>query len=129
MAFIILGVVLILLNLVGVGVFGSWVWAGDWWKMCWPFGLALAWWTFADKTGFTKRREMQKMEDRKLARRRKNMVSLGIDPRSRERAERGKVVRQSRPEKQAETAQRKNRETMARSSRHDSQASSQFDKT
>lgn len=84
MLFVIVGVLIIVTNLVGIGPFAGWNWefTGDLWKFCVPFALAIAWWSFADKSGMNKRREMQKMDDKKAARRQENMVSLGTDTRS-----------------------------------------------
>jgi small Trp-rich protein len=48
-----------------------------------PFGLAVAWWTWADQTGYTKRRAMEKMEQRKRDRIEKNKEALGMAPRRR----------------------------------------------
>lgn len=130
MWFVILGVLLILLNLAGIGFAAPWVWPGDWWKMCWPFGLALLWWAYADRSGLTKKREMDKMEQRKKARRRKSMEALGMNPRERERTERSKREGRFQPSKidlEREARNRRNKETIARSSRHDSQQSSGFD--
>jgi small Trp-rich protein len=83
MWFVLLGLLLIVLNLLNIGFFGTWEWPGDWWKMCWPFGLAMAWWYYADASGLTKRREIEKMEAKKHARRTKNLVSLGMDHKGR----------------------------------------------
>lgn len=130
MWFVILGVILIVLNLLGIGMFGAWVWPGDWWKMCWPFGLAFLWWIYADRSGLTKRREMDKMEQRKQERRNKSMVALGMNPRERQRADRSKKLQEIRSSKYERTQaanQRKNKDTIARSSRIDSQQSRSVD--
>ena len=79
MWFVLLGCLLIVLNLLNIGPFGVWEWPGDWWKMCWPFGLAAIWWWYADKSGFTRQREMDKMEKKKKDRRIKNLEALGMD--------------------------------------------------
>ena len=85
MLFVIVGLVLIVLNIADIGPFGHWNWEffGDLWKFCVPFVLAIIWWVYSDKSGLNKRREMQRMEDRKKARREENLVSLGMDARSR----------------------------------------------
>ena len=83
MWFVLLGVLLIVLNLLGIGLFGAWEWPGDWWKMCWPFGLAAAWWVFSDSVGLTRQREIEKMEEKKRERRKKSLVSLGMDEKGR----------------------------------------------
>jgi small Trp-rich protein len=85
MFFVIVGVVLILLNLAGIGPFALWNWdlTGDLWKFCVPFALAAVWWAWADGSGYNKRRETEKMEARKTARRASNMEALGMDDRGR----------------------------------------------
>ena len=81
MYFIIVGVVIILMNLLGFGPPANWTWniSGDLWKFCVPFALAVVWWAFADSTGYTKRREMEKMDQRKRERREQNLEALGMD--------------------------------------------------
>jgi hypothetical protein len=44
-----------------------------------PFAAAAVWWAFADSSGITQRREMDKLEEKKIERRRKAMEALGID--------------------------------------------------
>ena len=85
MWFIIVGVALIATNLMGVGPAAPWTWelSGDLWKFAAPFALAIIWWTWADVSGLNKRREMDKMEDKKRTRRKENLVSLGMDTRAR----------------------------------------------
>lgn len=53
----------------------------DWWWLLVPLGITAAWWTFADLTGYTKRREMEKMENRKNDRLAKQREVLGLAPR------------------------------------------------
>ena len=74
MLFVALGLVLIALNLAGIGPVGAWNWEffGDLWKFCVPFVLAIVWWVYSDKSGLNKRREMERMEDKKKARRAKD---------------------------------------------------------
>ncbi len=50
-----------------------------WWIVLTPFGLAAAWWAFADSTGLTQRRAIEKMDERKRARRERDMKALGLD--------------------------------------------------
>jgi small Trp-rich protein len=64
-----------------VGPIGAW----PWWLIALPFGAASVWWWWADTTGWTKRREMDKMEARKADRRAKNMQALGMDAKGRRR--------------------------------------------
>ena len=85
MFFVIVGVLLIVLNLVGIGPMGLWNWeiTGDLWKFVLPFILAVLWWWWADATGLNKRREMDKMAAKKHKRREENLEALGMSPRSR----------------------------------------------
>ena len=85
MFFVIVGVVIIALNLLGIGPVGDWNWnfTGDVWKFTVPFIMAAAWWAWADKSGLNKRREIEKMEARKRARREDNLEAMGLDRRAR----------------------------------------------
>src|SRR5262249_50603844 len=53
---------------------GNW----SWWAVLWPFPLAIVWWSISDSMGLTQKREMRKMEEKKVTRRLKAMESLGI---------------------------------------------------
>ena len=85
MFFVLVGVLIIVLNLLGIGPFGDWNWnfTGDVWKFTVPFILAALWWAWADKSGLNKRREMEKMEARKQNRRKDNLAAMGLDTRAR----------------------------------------------
>ena len=85
MFFVIVGVLIIVLNLLGIGPFGDWNWnfTGDVWKFTVPFILAALWWAWADRSGLNKRREMEKMEARKQNRRKENLAAMGLDTRAR----------------------------------------------
>jgi small Trp-rich protein len=85
MIFVVIGVLLIVLNLLGIGPMGNWTWnlTGDLWKFAFPFACAVIWWVWADKTGYTKRREMERMDERKELRRQKNLDALGLDTHAR----------------------------------------------
>ena len=75
MWFIVLGVLLIALKLAEVGFVAEWTW----WAVLSPFAVAAVWWAYADASGLTKKREMDKLEDKKAERRRRSMEALGID--------------------------------------------------
>ncbi len=85
MLFVAIGVLLIALNLFDIGPFGAWNWEffGDMWKFCVPFVFAVIWWAWTDKSGLDKRREMNRMEKKKQARREENLTALGMGQRSR----------------------------------------------
>jgi len=88
MFFIIVGVLIIALNLLGIGPVGAWNWdfTGDVWKFTVPFILAALWWAWADKSGLNKCREIEKMEARKQNRRNENLAAMGLDTRARRKA-------------------------------------------
>ena len=77
MPMVILGVLLLVAKLAEYGPFATW----SWWIVLAPFGLAMLWWQFADSSGLTKRREMDKMEARKVDRRQRAMEALGMGKR------------------------------------------------
>ncbi len=79
MGFVIVGVLLIALKLGAVAFFANW----SWWIILSPFALAVAWWTWSDASGYTSRKEMDKLDERKEKRRAESMVKLGIDPKKR----------------------------------------------
>ncbi|MGZ5130030.1 MAG: TIGR04438 family Trp-rich protein [Caldimonas sp.] len=89
MLFVAIGLLLIVLNLANIGPFGAWNWEffGDLWKFVVPFLFAVAWWVYSDKSGLNKRREMDRMEQKKKDRRQENLVSLGMDTRARRKSQ------------------------------------------
>jgi small Trp-rich protein len=52
----------------------------SWWWVMSPFVLAAAWWWFADATGYTKRKQMEKMDDRVKDRLDRTRKGLGMKP-------------------------------------------------
>ena len=92
MAFIVIGVLIIAAHFAGFGPMAHWTWnlTGDLWKFCVPFALAAIWWAWADGSGLTKRREMDKMDQRRRERREKNLVSLGMEKTARRARKSGK---------------------------------------
>ena len=81
MPMVIVGVLLLAAKMAEFGPFATW----SWWIVLAPFGLAVLWWEFADSSGWTKRREMDKMEARKVNRRQRMMESLGLGTKRRDR--------------------------------------------
>ena len=79
MYLIVIGVLTLALKLAEVGPVGQW----SWWLVLAPFGGAALWWAWADASGWSKRRAMDKMEERKDKRRLRNMEALGTEPRRR----------------------------------------------
>ena len=68
-----LGVILLLMKYLEVSPVVGW----DWWVVLAPFGVASAWWAWADSTGWTKKKAMQREIERKEARVEKNRESIG----------------------------------------------------
>ena len=55
----------------------------SWWVLLIPFALAVAWWAWADSTGYTKKKEMDKMDLRKQVRIEKQREAMGMLPKKR----------------------------------------------
>lgn len=71
---LLLGVLLMLLKYLEIGPVANWSW---WWVLS-PFAVAAAWWAWADATGYTKRKAMEKMEERKKNRIDRHKEALGM---------------------------------------------------
>ncbi|MBT9553375.1 MAG: TIGR04438 family Trp-rich protein [Hydrogenophaga sp.] len=74
MYLLILGIALMVLKYLEIGFVAglSWLWVLS------PFALAVVWWAWADATGYTKRKEMEKMDQKKQERIDKQRAALGI---------------------------------------------------
>ncbi|MBL8304080.1 MAG: TIGR04438 family Trp-rich protein [Ideonella sp.] len=81
MYFVLLGVLLLVLKMAELGPVAAW----SWWIVLAPFGLAVLWWGWADATGYYKRREMRKLDEKRLLRRERDMDALGTNPKKRGR--------------------------------------------
>jgi small Trp-rich protein len=79
MYLIVIGVLLLVLKFADFGPVGQW----SWWIVLAPFAGAAIWWAWADASGWSKRRAMDRMQDKKDERRRRNMEALGTEPRRR----------------------------------------------
>jgi small Trp-rich protein len=77
MYFLGLGIVLLALKYLEIGPVAAWE---SWWVLS-PFGLAVAWWAWADWSGYTKKKAVEKEYGRKQARIDKSRESLGIKSR------------------------------------------------
>ncbi len=80
MYFLGIGIVLLLLKFFEIGFVGRWDWAAQWYFFAGPFILAAAWWAYADWSGYTKKKAMDKMELRKQNRLAKNRDAMGMGP-------------------------------------------------
>jgi small Trp-rich protein len=74
MLFLGLGIILLLLKYLEIGAPAAW----PWWVVLSPFALAAAWWTFADWSGYTKRKAVERENARKQARVDKAREQLGL---------------------------------------------------
>jgi small Trp-rich protein len=74
MLFLLLGVLGAVLKYLEVGFIAQW----SWWIMLIPFALAVAWWAYADASGYTKRRVMEKEDLRKQNRIDRQRSALGM---------------------------------------------------
>ena len=73
-----LGVILLLLKWQGIGMVADWSW---WWVLS-PFVGAMLWWTWADWSGYTKRKAMERDDERKLERINRHRAALGQKPKT-----------------------------------------------
>lgn len=76
-----LGLVLLGMKYLGVGPVATW----DWWLVLVPFGLAVLWWTWADWSGYTKRKAMERENARRQARIDSNREALGTGSKKKRR--------------------------------------------
>jgi len=74
MYFLGLGVILLFLKYIEYGAVAAW----SWWVVLAPFGLAVAWWAWADASGYTKRKAVEKEYARKEERIEKSRVAMGM---------------------------------------------------
>jgi len=74
MYLLIAGIGLMLLKYFEIGFVAELSW---WWVLS-PFAMAVAWWAWADSTGYTKRKEMEKMDQKKQDRIDRQRQALGI---------------------------------------------------
>lgn len=81
MWFLAIGLVLLLLKLAAVAPVAEWSWL----IVLAPFALATAWWGWADKHGYTQKKAMERMDERKAARREKALEALGQSDKQRKR--------------------------------------------
>jgi small Trp-rich protein len=77
------GLILLLMKYLEIGFAAKWDWAGDWYLFAAPFFLAAAWWAWADWSGYTKRKAMEKMDQRKKDRLNSNRNAMGMGPKKR----------------------------------------------
>jgi small Trp-rich protein len=74
MYFLGLGILLLVMKYMEFGMVAEWTW---WWVLS-PFAMAVAWWAWADWSGYTKRTAVERENARKQARIDKSRAALGI---------------------------------------------------
>jgi len=79
MLFLLLGLLGIGLKYFEVGMVAGW----SWWIVLSPFALAVAWWAWADSSGYTKRKVIEREERRKHARIDRQRSNMGLPPNNR----------------------------------------------
>ena len=79
MLFLIAGIALLAMKYLEFGPVALW----DWWVVLSPFPLAVAWWAWADWSGYTKKKAVEKENAKKQARIDKSKQALGINTKKR----------------------------------------------
>jgi small Trp-rich protein len=76
MWFLMLGLAGAALKYFEIGPVAGW----SWWIVLAPFGLASIWWWFADWSGYTKRKVIERENERKQARIDRQRDNIGLPP-------------------------------------------------
>ncbi len=74
MYLLVLGIALLTLKYLEFGPVAQWSWS----LVLSPFVLAVVWWTWADWSGYTKKKAIQRENERKQARIDKSKEALGL---------------------------------------------------
>ena len=74
MLFLLLGIVGLAMKYLEIGPVATW----SWWVVLSPFAMAVAWWWWADASGYTKRKEIEKMAKRRDERIDKQRDAMGM---------------------------------------------------
>ena len=133
MVFMLLGVLLVALKLVGLEPVAEW----SWFVVLAPFALAVAWWVWSDKSGRTRRQAMRKDQQRKDERRRdlaegmglRGMFDRSVSAKLRKADEKARAARQRQIDKvegERERRRQANRDSIL-TTRMDSKFDSRFD--
>lgn len=79
MYFLGLGIILLLMKYLDMDPVVNW----SWFIVLAPFGLAVAWWSWADASGYTRRKAMEREDKRRQDRIDKQRNALGTQKRRR----------------------------------------------
>ncbi len=74
-----LGIVFLLMKYLEVEPVAAW----SWWIVLAPFGLAVIWWAWADASGYTRRKAMEREDKRRQDRIDKQRQNIGTQRRRR----------------------------------------------
>lgn len=74
MWFLMLGLLAVALKFLEIGFVATW----SWWVVLIPFALAIAWWAWADASGYTKRKVVEKENQRRQDRIDRQRSNLGM---------------------------------------------------
>lgn len=75
MYFLGIGIILLAMWYLEIGPVASW----PWYVIAIPWGLAVLWWWWADATGYTKRKAMEREDARRQVRIDKNKDAIGTN--------------------------------------------------
>lgn len=73
MYFLGLGIVLLAMKYLEIGPVAAW----SWWAVLSPFALAVCWWWWADSSGYTKRKAMERENERRQDRIDRSKTAIG----------------------------------------------------
>ncbi len=76
-----LGLVLLALKSLGATAVANW----DWWLVMSPFALAVLWWAWADWSGHTKQKAMEREDRRRDERIESNRKAMGTSAKGKKR--------------------------------------------
>ena len=79
MLFLGIGIIMLVMKYLEMGPVAAW----SWWIVLAPFALAIVWWAWADASGYTKRKAMEREDKRRLDRIEKSRVAIGTQKRRR----------------------------------------------
>lgn len=74
-----LGILLLMMKYLDVDPVVGW----SWWVVLAPFALAVAWWSWADASGYTRRKAMEREDKRRLDRINKQRDAMGLKKKKR----------------------------------------------
>lgn len=75
MYFLGLGIALLAMKYLEIGPVAAW----SWWLVLSPFALAITWWAWADSSGYTKRKAMDRENERRQDRIDRHKTAIGTN--------------------------------------------------